>query len=298
MNTGPERAELANLLQKAGLGAVRPETLSLFKGGYSNTVWKAQTDAGPVVIKHYVSDNVRNNPYFPNLPDDEAAALALLAPLGLAPAPLVFLPAPAGGRAILVYAFAEGPLWRGDMTAAARMLGALHGVDPGTGFRKVAASSAAIRAHGDMMLERADTPNPRLMHVRPEKANADEPPLSLIHTDCGPGNIIETAQGLVLIDWQCPARGDAAEDIACFLSPAMMVLYGRTPHGDIQDFLAVYPDIATVGRYQEKAGVLHWRIACYCHFRARQLAVTQPQTAELYGDALEAECSLLEGMRP
>ena len=32
-----------------------------------------------------------------------------------------------------------------------------------------------------------------------------------------------------LIDWQCPALGDPAEDIACFLSPAMQVIYGAGP---------------------------------------------------------------------
>jgi thiamine kinase-like enzyme len=118
---------------------------------------------------------------------------------------------------------------------------------------------------------------------------------SLVHTDCGPGNIVRGAGGLVLIDWQCPGVGDPVEDVACFLSPAMMILYATPPHTAAarRTFLGAYEDVAVVARYHRDGPAWHYRIASYCVWRAHRLARRQPEVAERYRMALAAELELI-----
>ena len=68
----------------------------------------------------------------------------------------------------------------------------------------------------------------------------------LVHRDAGPGNLIDTGDRLLLIDWQAPGAGDPVEDLAAFLSPAFQILYGREPLTDDEEgaFLDAYPDAA------------------------------------------------------
>jgi thiamine kinase-like enzyme len=119
---------------------------------------------------------------------------------------------------------------------------------------------------------------------------------SLVHTDCGPGNLVRSRHGLVLIDWQCPGEGDPVEDLACFLSPAMMILYTAAPHKPAarSAFLAAYGDEAVVDRYLRDGPAWHYRIGAYCAWRAHRLSRRQPDVAARYRDALAAELALLE----
>jgi aminoglycoside phosphotransferase (APT) family kinase protein len=136
-----------------------------------------------------------------------------------------------------------------------------------------------------------------LLAVRPAVASAQiVRRRSLVHTDCGPGNLVRARHGLVLIDWQCPGRGDPVEDIACFLSPAMMILYEAAPHSPAarDAFLAAYPDRAAVARYERDGLAWHYRIGGYCVWRAHRLARRQPEVAARYRRALAAEIELME----
>ena len=121
---------------------------------------------------------------------------------------------------------------------------------------------------------------------------------SLVHTDCGPGNIVRTRGGLMLIDWQCPGRGDAVEDIACFLSPAMMILYECPPHTHVarDAFLEAYGNPSVIARYRRDAAAWHYRIGAYCVWRARRLARRQPAIAARYRRALAAETEFIAGL--
>lgn len=86
-----------------------------------------------------------------------------------------------------------------------------------------------------------------------------------------PGNLLLNDDAVVLIDWQCPAIGDPAEDIAIFLSPAMQYVYRGKPLTDDEEaaFLAAYRDRAITRRYRALKPWFHWRMAAYCLWRAR-----------------------------
>jgi thiamine kinase len=49
-------------------------------------------------------------------------------------------------------------------------------------------------------------------------SGADERPLAILHHDLHGSNLIETADRLVLIDWECAAVSDPLLDVACILS--------------------------------------------------------------------------------
>jgi thiamine kinase len=49
-------------------------------------------------------------------------------------------------------------------------------------------------------------------------SGADDRPLAILHHDLHGSNLIETAKGLVLIDWECAAVSDPLLDVACILS--------------------------------------------------------------------------------
>ena len=49
-------------------------------------------------------------------------------------------------------------------------------------------------------------------------SGADERPLAILHHDLHGSNLIETAERLVLIDWECAAVSDPLLDVACILS--------------------------------------------------------------------------------
>lgn len=288
-------AALLDRLSRLGLASSRA-TARLFKGGFKNAVWLIGDSQERLVAKVYMAAADDDNPYYPNHPADEALALRHLAGTGLAPDFVAWFPESVE-PAMLVYRFVDGPTWSDGIGAAARLIAAVHGVDPPGGLRRVAATPTDVAAHGDAMLARA-VDDAGLARLRP--GASDDPPrrLALIHTDCGPGNIVMAKDGPRLIDWQCPALGDPAEDIACFLSPAMMTLYRRPPHDDddAAAFLAAYGAGEAVERYRRHAPAFHWRIAAYCAYRAKALGAADPETASLYAQALAAETTLLESL--
>lgn len=110
-----------------------------------------------------------------------------------------------------------------------------------------------------------------------------------LHGDPVPGNMVASPRGLILIDWQCPAIGDPASDLAIFLSPAMQTLYRSAPLTpcDAKRFLTAYGDEATVFRYLHRAPLYHYRIAAHCLWRAHL-------GHEGYGSAAAAEFAYLE----
>ena len=231
---------------------------------------------------------------YPNLPDHEAAALAALGPRGLAPQLVCHEPG------ALTYRFVPGTMWRSGVADVAALLLAIHSGPAPRGLRRLRASAEKARAHGDEMVAAAPAAAAKLLAVRPTIASPVVPRrLSLVHTDCGPGNLVRSRAGLLLIDWQCPGVGDPVEDRACFISPAMMILYQQRPHAArvIQQFLAAYGESAhgraTVARYRRDAAAWHYRIGGYCVWRAHRLARRLPDVAERYRRALAAEISFV-----
>lgn len=268
---------------------------TLLAGGYRNEVWKVRDGRRWLIEKRYAEDPGDPNPMYPNLPDHEAAALALLGPHGWSPRLVEAEPG------LLTYEFVAGSMWRAGVADVARLLGAIHALPAPRHMRLLCGSAAEARAHGDTMVAgvpaRAAAP---LRAVRPPEVSTHlVRRRSLVHTDCGPGNLVRSRHGLVLIDWQCPGRGDPVEDLACFVSPAMIILYERPPHplAERTAFLAEYPDQVAVRRYRRDGLAWHYRIGGYCVWRAHRLARRQPEIAERYRRALAAEIELMEQWR-
>lgn len=222
------------------------------RGGRSNAVWKV----GDCVVKHYRPEAA--SPLFANLPAQEQLALEALAGQGLAPR------LRAAGPDWLVYDHVPGAVWSGDPAPVARALARLHGLPPPEGLRR-GATGPMLR---DEILGWA--PGDAGLPVCPAWPAGLSSLGRFIHGDAVPGNIIAAPGGPIFIDWQCPALGDPAEDIATFLSPAMQVLYVGAPLQEdaVARFLASYPLAEIVARYHRLAPLLHWRIAAHCAWKA------------------------------
>lgn len=219
-------------------------------GGRTNRLWRV----GGFTVKRF--DVAAASPLFPNDPRAEAKALGLFAPVGIAPR------LRAEGADWLIYDHAEGAVWSGDPAPVARALHRLHSlrIPEGT-FRDAPNGSAAVLADAARIHVLAGAPpDPACGPVRAVP----------IHADAVAGNIIATAGGPLLIDWQCPAMGDPAEDLCTFLSPAMTWLYtGRPMPSDRGEaFLRAYPDAQVVARARIMMPVYRWRIAAHCAWKA------------------------------
>ncbi len=98
-----------------------------------------------------------------------------------------------------------------------------------------------------------------------------------------PANIIKDPAGPTLIDWQCPAIGDAAEDLATFLSPAMQSLYaGQSLSGNEQSrFLDAYGNADAVDFYRALKPLFHRRMAAHCLWKAERGSLDNAEAMQL-----------------
>lgn len=244
-------------------------------GGRTNRVWQV----GARVVKVYAPD--AESPLFPNDPDAEARALMHFGPVGLAPC------LSARGDGWVAYDHIPGQCWQSVPEDVARLLARLHqSKAPAEGFRHLAGGSVALHAQVARLagIVCPDVPVPKVALVAPAMACP-------LHGDAVPGNIIRKPDGgLCLIDWQCPAIGDPAEDLAVFLSPAMQRIYRGAPLSvaEVDAFLKAYPDLATVERYLALKPLFHLRMAAHCLWRAARGAQGYAQAAWLELSQLEA----------
>lgn len=229
-------------------------------GGRTNRVWQV----GNRVLKHHRPESA--TPLFPNDPMAEVRALRHFAPAGLAPT-LRAVAGHATGPWLLIDHI-SGPTWGRqadqDPAPVARALGQLHGVGGIDGFRLLPNGSAALRR--DARRVAGSLPLPPM----PQVPDLPAGPRCPVHADAVAGNILCSAQGAVLIDWQCPGLGDPAEDLATFLSPAMQWLYTgrRVSAHQRARFLQTYPHPQTVARFLALEPLYAWRIAAHCAHRA------------------------------
>ncbi|TYB84922.1 phosphotransferase family protein [Oceaniovalibus sp. ACAM 378] len=254
---------LRRALEEAGLA----EPASLWQrlpGGRTNIVWRVDTGSRSLVCKLHCHD--RATPLFPNDPDAELAAMRFMAPLGLAPGGAMSLNTVAGP--CLIYDHVPDRAIPVTASDIGRTLSRVHDQAPPVGLRRVADDIPAILAQAEDILRTLPVAlRARLATHRPAfHADALPARLCLLHGDPAPDNILATPDGPILIDWQCPAAGDPAHDLAVFLSPAMHVLAGRPPlsetdrhaclvaHGAAQRFAAVEPAHL-------------WRMAVHCGWR-------------------------------
>ena len=289
--------------------AVSPE---LMTGGFWNRVYRLRSKEDTAmdwVVKQFVQMPV--NPLFPILPNAEYAALKFLEEQACAPKPIAFIAdSPVGS--LLVYEYVQGSSWNGDLEAAANLLARVQGIPIDAfaihTFRKLPTEAPELLKHADEMLERHQTAlSDSVRELRPLvsiQAIHSRHREVLVHTDCGPGNMVSGPDGLRLIDWQCPGLGDGLQDVVTFLSPAMQVLYGYPVLTDSQErqFLDVYfsalgqtasDSHETQARLHRIRRSHHYRFAAYCAMRTQDTAASDQKTSHLYGVALQAEIQVL-----
>jgi len=316
-DSAEQRALLLTVLADAGFlsNTVDASDLKLLTGGFWNQVYRLQVGEKRMVIKQFFKGVT--NPMFPVMPDTEAAALSYLQGSACAPEPIAYLPqTPAGD--ILLYGYVAGLPWQFDPQNAekctkdvADLLARVHrtpiDANAKNSFRLLPQSPKELYAHSLTMLgECEETVRGSLEHLKQTLANC---PLTapcepvLVHTDCGPGNIIVGDAGPCLIDWQCPGLGDPLQDVFTFASPAMQILYRCEPLADgvIQHFFQSYFQAQSAGldvdamkaRLPLVQVYHHFRFAAYCAYRITHLQASQPAVAALYSQALSAELDYL-----
>jgi len=247
--------------------------LEPLKGGRTNRVWKSRNH----VIKLYAKDGA--TPLFGNSSDHEWAALTALNGQNIAPAPIDQKRTAFGD--VLIYEHAVGEIGYSDITKVARLLGNLHTIDLPSALPSVEVGPSVLK-QGSAMIPADDA----LHKIKPALVQGTPP--AFIHRDPVFTNFVSGSDGLRLVDWQCPGKGDPVEDLAHFISPGMNHLYRDRllSDEDIERFLGAYPDAATTDRYRRTGQSYHWRMACYCAWQ-----VAQGNTA--YGPALKAETRFL-----
>lgn len=237
-------------------------------GGRSNALWRV----GDRVCKLFRPEG--DTPLFANDAGAEARALEALAGTGLAPRLVAFGESPAGPS--LIYIHVAGRPWvvGDDPAPVARALARLHALALSDGFPPAPMGAAALIAQAAAMGAEGRPPD------LPDLPSASR---VFLHGDATAGNALVKADGVTFIDWQCPALGDATEDLATFLSPAMQHLSGNAPLSPEAEsaFLEAYGDPKTVARYRALAPAYHWRMAAYCDWRAARGEAAYIQAAAL-----------------
>jgi len=232
-------------------------------GGRINDLWRV----GDTVVKRYSPAGA--SPLFPNDQRAEALALRHLHATGFVPELLAEAPG------WIAYRYVEAAASPAAPAQVAQVLTRLHNLPaPDIALRHLNSGSAALRAQAESIANQCKGVLPPL----PAAPDLPPSPPCMVHGDAVPGNIISSSQGIMLIDWQCPAFGDPCEDIAAWLSPAMQWLYtGRLlTDADAAAFLNAFPT-ATTRRYRALAPLFHWRMALHCLWRAERGAADYAQ---------------------
>lgn len=261
-------AELIARLWRGGHLAADPAPVPL-EGGRINRVWRLRGVLYDLVLKLYDPEGA--TPLFANDPAREAACLAALSGSGLAPAPV------AGDaradRPWILYRHLPGTRWREGVEAAAGILARVHGHAPVNGLPAAPDGSAGITHQTLEILSLCRSSEADdLRRCQPPGEVAPSGLRRLLHGDPVPGNIVVQSGHAALIDWQCPALGDPAGDLAIFTSPAMQQLYRGTPLSveENKAFLMAYPDRTAVERFLVLRPWYHWRMAAYCLYQSER----------------------------
>lgn len=241
------------------------DRLTPLAGGQTNAVWRVRGSVD-YICKLYGAPT--QNPLYENNPIAEYDCLQLLRGRDLAPQPIDFFDA--GDAQVLVYDYIQGTQWTKGVGAVASLLTRVHEVKGVAGLRDLPASADALIAQARNII--AMSGQDYLLDLQPKLRGTKVYEHCLVHTDAVSGNIIQTANGLRLIDWQCPGMGDPVEDFAMFLSPAMQHIYlgAQLDNAQSKAFLDHIPNAPRRERYLEFAGLYHWRMAAYCGWKAAQ----------------------------
>jgi aminoglycoside phosphotransferase (APT) family kinase protein len=259
------------------------------EGGRSARSYLLTDRTGALVVK--LARQQTGARLFPIRPDVEHAVMLRLAPYRISAAPLVFFRH--GPEACLVYRHLTGRACPAPDAALARLLARLHALPvphPGRLPRDAGPLPALIDRACRHLAASSGTDH----LVGAIRAAAMLPPpraRALLHGDPVPGNVIRTATGPALIDWQCARLGEPCRDLALALSPAMQVIHGLPPlsREDRESFLHAYGDPAASARLAHRAAAFHAEMIGHCLWR-----LERGDTA--YAPALRAECAALRAL--
>lgn len=238
-------------------------------GGRSNLIWRIDCETSASLVCKLFLPNT-STPLFANDAMREATVLQALHGRDISPELVAFKASRMGES--LVYRYVAGQVWREGVSDVASLLARLHRLPIPDGLPIMEISPTSLVADGFAMQGSVSGRLP----APPDVTNHLAQGRVFLHGDVVAGNILQTANGLRLIDWQCPAAGDPSVDLAVFLSPAMQWVYGgRTLSADeINVFLTAYAkisgNISAVERYKTLAPLYHWRMAAYCLWKADQ----------------------------
>jgi thiamine kinase len=292
----PLKAGIVRALERRGMVLAGGEAnLTKLTGGGWNDVFRLQATGVDWVVKLYNSGQQAS--LFPMMPEAESQALEALRGRKVAPEPVAFLKTENDlqglGRPMLVYVYYPGQQWVSGVEPVAELFKRQHGLEPGN-QRPLASESGAILYQGDQLLTKLadDAWAQRLKAARPvPPAAMPRGRRALVHTDAGPGNIIQGEDGLRLLGWRCPGIGDPAEDLYGFLSPAFQII-SKSPMLNTDDhgrFLRHYGDTVTAERLDLLWPAYSYRMLAYCRLRVLELQHRDPKLSERYRKAFEAE---------
>ncbi len=237
-------------------------------GGRTNHVWRITGQGAPLICKLYPPG--ADTPLFANTPQGEVLALQSLAGTGLAPGMVASLEILLGHSILLT--IVDGDVWRGDLvptSSIGAMLDRLHRRAPPAGLPCLPLDASHLRQQCDQMIADLGDAARDLVAIRPDFPLLPDAAPVFLHGDPVPGNILVCEKDPVLIDWQCPAIGDACDDLSLFLSPTMQMVNGTRPLSRRQEheFLKAYGHTAAINRFQVLKPYFHWRMALYCRWK-------------------------------
>lgn len=268
------------------------------KGGYWNAVYRIRGAGFDLVLKQFAIDSGQG--LFPVLADDEARALEQLTGTGIAPQYHSYWPQAPGG-AVLLYEFAPGQMWLHDVAAAGALFKRLHAASVAGPFRTLPSQPKALLEQADALMGGyvVQALGVQLEALRPPLVQLESAPSVLVHTDSGPGNIIQSAGAITFIDFQCPGMGDACEDLACFLSPGIHHLYGLPALSKEQEqaYLEAYGDAQVLQRFSQIRAYYSYRMAAYFVMRYYSQQGLDEKVSQAYLKAAQLEISALESYR-
>lgn len=255
-------------------------------GGRSNCAWQV-TGEDPdqaAILKLYRFP--AQNPLFPNDPQAEARLLTHLAKTGIAPSIIASFETALGFCNL--YKAVPGTPWTTNVQQVAELISKLHRTIAPNRLRQAPNGSEALLEQADKILAECSEGSMLQQH-RPKQHVPPSKQTVLLHCDIVPGNLIQNDSGLHLIDWQCPAVGDATEDLAMFLSPAMQLLYRGSPltKAEEKTFLS-FQSADQKERYHELVPFYHYRMAAYCLWQSERDRPDYAQGFEVEFAALKA----------
>ncbi|EAQ13976.1 MULTISPECIES: phosphotransferase family protein [Maritimibacter] len=219
-------------------------------GGNTNALWQV----GDRVVKLYRPE--ADTPLFTNDPNAERQVLRALKGTNLAPELIA-----AEGDS-LVYRLAPGRGWQPEdgVACVAERLSRLHAIEAPEGLPHKPMGK-------DALVQQTMALGENVPVVPDDLPKARE---AFIHGDATAANALVSEGRVTFIDWQCPGVGDACDDIAVFLSPAMQVISGNRPltEDEVEGFLAAYGEGDVTERYRALAPLYQARMRGYCRWRA------------------------------